>query len=253
MNCSVQVPRGSSVFSDESITRRPTLHSPTISEPETSQLPTISNPFAVSRIIKSSDSSEVGKHPIFTMSSAPPTSGLPPQTWTRQNDSQFFISTDPKLLSVEAVNAAFSRDFVYWTKGPFPEKVLWQMLHGSLSFGVYRQKRNEPGNAYLASTDDIEQIGLARVVTDGATFAYVSDTYVLPEYQGNGLGNWLVACVAETFSKENMPYLRRIMLLTDDERLQKFYGKMLGVGVVGREERADIGRDLVFMCARPHA
>ena len=43
------------------------------------------------------------------------------------------------------------------------------------------------------------------------------------------------------------------MLLTDDERMQRFYAKMFGVKVVGREERKDMGRDLVFMCARPHA
>lgn len=187
------------------------------------------------------------------MSSAPPTSGLASQTWTREKDPEFFISTEPRLLSVEAVSAAFSQDFVYWVKKPFPENVLWQMLHGALSFGVYRHKEAKPGSAYLASPDDVEQIGLCRVITDGATFAYISDTYVLPEYQGNGLGEWLVGCVAETFSKENMPFLRRIMLLTDDERLQKFYGKMLGVSVVGHEKRADMGRDLVFMCARPHA
>ncbi|KAJ5329957.1 Acyl-CoA N-acyltransferase [Penicillium brevicompactum] len=180
------------------------------------------------------------------MSSAPPTSGLPAQTWTRENKPEFIISTEPSLLSVQAVNAAFGRDFIYWIKKPLPEQVLWQMLHGALSFGVYKV---QPGSSI--TPDQTEQIGLCRVATDGATFAYISDTYVLPEYQGHGLGDWLVGCVAETFSKERMPYLRRIMLLTDDERLQKFYGRLLGVGVVGSEKREDIGRDLVFMCARP--
>lgn len=182
------------------------------------------------------------------MSSAPPTSGLPAQTWKRENDPEFIVSTDPSLLSVRAVNAAFDRDFVYWIRKPFPEPVLWQMLHGSLSFGVYKV---QPEGSL--TPDKTEQIGLCRVVTDGATFAYISDTYVLPEYQGHGLGSWLVACVAETFSIERMPHLRRIILLTDEERLQRFYGKMLGVGVVGREKREDMGRDLVFMCARPYA
>lgn len=186
------------------------------------------------------------------MSSAPPTSGLPPRTWTRDNNREFFISTEPKLLSVKAVNAAFDRDFVYWIKGPFPEEVLWQMLHGSLSFGVYRWTQ-PVDDSITPSSENTEQIGLARVVTDGCSFAYLSDTYVLPEYQGHGLGKWLVACVAEIFSKENMPYLRRIMLLTDDERTQKFYADVFGVKVVGREERKDMGRDLVFMCARPYA
>ncbi|CAG7948968.1 unnamed protein product [Penicillium nalgiovense] len=188
------------------------------------------------------------------MASAPPTGGLPPKTWTRDNNREFFISTEPRLLSVKAVNAAFDSDFVYWQKKPFSEEVLWQMLHGALSFGVYRWTQSESVNdSTTPCSENTEQIGLARMVTDGCTFAYLSDVYVLPQYQGSGLGKWLVACVAETFSKENMPYLRRIMLLTDDERMQAFYTKMFGVKVVGREERKDIGRDLVFMCARPHA
>ncbi|KAJ9482299.1 hypothetical protein VN97_g11137 [Penicillium thymicola] len=86
------------------------------------------------------------------------------------------------------------------------------------------------------------------MVTDGCTFVYMSDVYVLPEYQGNGLGKWLVACVAETFSKENMPHLRRVMLPTDDERMQAFYTKVFGVKVVGCEERKGIGRDC--LCVR---
>ncbi|CAG7964397.1 unnamed protein product [Penicillium olsonii] len=178
--------------------------------------------------------------------SAPPTSGLPARTWTRTADSEFIISTEPSLLDVQAVNAAFDSEFIYWIKKPFPEQVLWQMLHGSLSFGVYKVQPGGP-----ITPDRTEHIGLCRVATDGATFAYVSDTYVLPEYQGHGLGEWLITCVAEVFSKANMPYLRRIILLTDDERLQKFYGKLLGVKVVGSEVREDLGRDLVFMCARP--
>ncbi|KAJ5360890.1 hypothetical protein N7517_010081 [Penicillium concentricum] len=189
------------------------------------------------------------------MSSAPPTSGLPPKTWTRDNNREFFISTEPSLLSVKAVNDAFDKDFVYWVSKPFPEKVLWQMLHGSLSFGVYRWTLpiESVNDSTTPCSENTEQIGLARMVTDGCSFAYLSDTYVLPEYQGNGLGKWLVTCITEIFSKENMPYLRRIMLLTDDERMQAFYAKMFGVKVVGREERKDMGRDLVFMCARPHA
>ncbi|KAJ5749283.1 uncharacterized protein N7511_010979 [Penicillium nucicola] len=187
------------------------------------------------------------------MSSAPPTSGLSSQIWTR-DDPEFFVSTDPKYLSVKAVNAAFGQDFVYWVKEPFPEDVLSQMLHGSLSFGVYRRvKPAQVDDSVAPSPEDTEQVGLARVVTDGCSFAYLSDTYVLPQYQGHGLGSWLIGCVAATFSKENMPYLRRIMLLTDDERMQSFYARMFGVKVVGRETRKDMGRDLVFMCARPHA
>lgn len=124
-----------------------------------------------------------------------------------------------------------------------------------MSFGVYRrtlpqQPQSEP---VVLSPDNTEQIGLARMITDGATFGYLSDVYVLPEYQGHGLGRWLIDCVAEVFSTANMPFLRRVMLLTADQRMQDFYNKVFGMKVVGHEERPDIGKNLVYMNARPNS
>ena len=186
------------------------------------------------------------------MSAAPPTATTAPRTWTRPN-SEFFISNDPSLLSIKAVNEAFAQDFLYWGK-PFPEEVLHQMLHSSMSFGVYKDRQAQSVCEPFAPTaESAEQIGLARMVTDGTTFGYLSDVYVLPEYQGHGLGRWLMNCVSEVFSKENMPYLRRIMLLTGDKRMQEFYAKVFGMQVIAHERRPDIGQDLVFMCARPNA
>lgn len=183
----------------------------------------------------------------------PSTATLAPRTWTRDN-SPFFISNDPKFISVKAVNEAFGKDFLYWAK-PFPEHVLHQMLHGSMSFGVYKrlqpaQPQTEPETL---TSENTEQIGLARMITDGISFGYLADTYVLPEYQGDGLGRWLIDCVAEVFSLESMPYLRRIMLLTSGKRLEEFYEQTLGVKVIGHEPRPDIGHDLVFMNAKPIA
>jgi len=39
-----------------------------------------------------------------------------------------------------------------------------------------------------------------------------------------------------------MPYLRRIILLPSYERLQEFYGQILGVEVVGQKERPNTGK-----------
>ncbi|KAJ5989517.1 hypothetical protein N7481_004727 [Penicillium waksmanii] len=186
------------------------------------------------------------------MSFTPPMVSIAPRTWKRDN-SKFFISTDQYLLSVKAVNEAYGREFLYWAK-PFDEDVLRQMLYGCMSFGVYQQiptaqSQDEPEPP---SAENTEQIGLARMITDGVTFGYLTDVYVLPEYQGHGLGRWLIECVSEVFSKENMPHLRRNMLLTSNDRMQEFYADIFdSMKVVGREERKDIGKDLVFMCARP--
>lgn len=127
------------------------------------------------------------------------------------------------------------------------------MLLGSMCFGVYKRTQPQLSKDEPLSTQNTEQVGLARMITDGVSMGYLSDTYVLPEYQGRGLGKWLIDCVAEVFSKENMPFLRRIMLLTSDPRTQEFYGKILGMEVVGHEERPDMGKKLVYMNARPSA
>lgn len=191
--------------------------------------------------------------------SSPLTLLVPPQTWMRDGNTEYVISTDPALLSVPAVNAAFAMDFLYWSK-PFPEEeVLRSVLYSSVNFGVYKRLQPLPHtdpsektdvNNTSIQPDNVEQIGLARMVTDGATFGYLTDVYILPDYQGHGLGRWLMECVVETFSTTKMPHLRRIMLITGDEHVQEFYKKMFGMEVVGHEMREDMGKMLTFMCAR---
>ncbi|KAJ5735278.1 Acyl-CoA N-acyltransferase [Penicillium malachiteum] len=180
-----------------------------------------------------------------------PASWITPRTWSRDN-KEFFVSNDPALLSVEAVKEAFASDFIYWANASIPDDALRQMLYGSMSFGVYKRTQSQ-GNTAPSSTKNTEQIGLARMMTDGVSFAYLSDVYVLPQYQGKGLGTWLIDCVAEIFSKENMPYLRRIMLFTGDPRTEEMYTNVFDMRVLGHEERPDFPHGLNFLCARPNA
>ena len=68
------------------------------------------------------------------------------------------------------------------------------------------------------------------MITDYVTFAYLTDVYVLDEYQGWGLGSWLIGCVQEFF--ESMPHLRRSMLVTGSEWAQRYYEKRMKMGKV---------------------
>jgi GNAT superfamily N-acetyltransferase len=52
-----------------------------------------------------------------------------------------------------------------------------------------------------------------RLVTDGATFAWLSDVVVLPAHRGRGLGKQLVAAVVR--SQEEIG-IRRVLLATAD-------------------------------------
>lgn len=105
------------------------------------------------------------------------------------------ISTDPTRLDIDAMHAYLTRS--YWSPG-IPRDVVERAARGSLCFGVYQGGR---------------QVGLARVVTDHATFAYLCDVYVLEEHRGKGLSKWLMR---EVMAHPALTGARRVMLGTRD-------------------------------------
>ena len=116
----------------------------------------------------------------------------------------FCISTDPARLDIQAMHEYLSRS--YWAEG-IPRDVVAKSVESSLCFGLF---------------DGSRQIGLARVITDRATFAYLCDVYVLEEYRGRGLGKWLMDAVQ---SHPDLQNLRRFILLTRDaHRLYEKFG-----------------------------
>lgn len=68
-----------------------------------------------------------------------------------------------------------------------------------------------------------ELLGLARVVSDGATIAYLQDVLVRPELQREGVGRSLVQAALEPFAG-----CRQKVLLTDDEPRQRAFYESLG-------------------------
>jgi len=58
-----------------------------------------------------------------------------------------------------------------------------------------------------------DQVGLACVITDSATYAYLCDVYVLEAHSGKGLAKWLMQCV---MALPAWPGLRRFSLATRD-------------------------------------
>lgn len=111
----------------------------------------------------------------------------------------FVICTDPSWLDVDAVHAFLTR--CYWSPG-IPRAVVAKALAHSLCFGVYAM---DGGVRH--------QIGLARVISDFATYAYLCDVYVLEAYRGRGLGAWLMETVV---AHPELQGLRRFCLFTRD-------------------------------------
>ncbi|EPS30785.1 hypothetical protein PDE_05737 [Penicillium oxalicum 114-2] len=187
-----------------------------------------------------------------------------PRRWHKSPG--FLISTDKLLLSPSAINEAFDSEIVYWAK-PVPEDVLQTMIQNSFCLGVYEIvpatttatntngtgtgtdtgiSQTDPSttvsNCKINPRQTLKQIGFARLVGDMVTFAYVTDLYVLSEYQGQGLGGWLIDCIGEMLGE--MPYLRWAMLRTSMEQSQRAYEKRLGMQVL---VSGDIGQGPVMM------
>lgn len=116
----------------------------------------------------------------------------PVRAWTRK---EFAVSTDRTRLDIDAIHAYLSRS--YWSEG-IPREIVERSIRGSLCFGLY-------GPA--------GQIGFARAISDGATFAYLADVFVLELFRGQGLGTWLLTCI---MAHPSLQHLRRWQLLTRD-------------------------------------
>jgi ribosomal protein S18 acetylase RimI-like enzyme len=140
-----------------------------------------------------------------------------------------FISTDVSLLPLQTLHDAFASDTFYWAN-PLPDEVLQQTLQNSLCFGLYEGQHRQLADT--SSRESLKLVGFARAVTDFTTFVYLTDVWVDPKQQGKGLGRWMVQCVQEII--EEMPYLRRSMLLTRSwEQSVPFYEKLMDMTVLG--------------------
>ena len=112
-----------------------------------------------------------------------------------QRYGEFLITTDTSRLDLSGTHRFLSRS--YWA-ADIPREVVARALNNSLCFGLY---------------DGEKQIGMARVISDYATFAYVADMFVLEQYRGRGLSK---ALMTAAMSHPHLQGLRRWTLATRD-------------------------------------
>ncbi len=108
---------------------------------------------------------------------------------------EYCISTDRRKLDVEAIHSYLTSS--YWSPG-IPRSTVEKALSNSICFGLYH---------------GANQVGLTRVITDTATYAYLCDVYILEEHRGKDLGKWLMQNV---LSHPDLQGLRRFTLATRD-------------------------------------
>ena len=104
---------------------------------------------------------------------------FPSQSWQQ---ADFLISTDPDKFKAAVVHRYLSEES-YWSPGVSLAEVQ-RRIEYALCFGVY-------ACGETAET----QIGFARIISDFTSFAYLCDVFILAEYQGQGLGQWLISCI----------------------------------------------------------
>ncbi len=105
------------------------------------------------------------------------------------------VTTDPARLDLDMIHGFLTQS--YWAKG-IPRAVVERALRHSLCFGAFEGDR---------------QVGFTRVISDFATYAYVSDVFVLPSHRGHGVGTRLMAAV---MAHPDLQGLRRWTLFTRD-------------------------------------
>ena len=112
--------------------------------------------------------------------------------------TSYEFSSDPARLDVDRVHKWLS-EHAYWALGRSRE-VQEAAVAGSRNYGMYE-------------TPTGRQVAYARVVTDGATFAWLCDVIVDPAVRGLGVGMRLVEGVVTDLETTG---IKRTLLKTDD-------------------------------------
>jgi GNAT superfamily N-acetyltransferase len=111
--------------------------------------------------------------------------------------SDYRLSEDPADLDMDRVVHWISTD-AYWAKGRTRE-VVERSFANAFPVGLYA-----PGG---------QQVAVARIVSDLATFAWLCDVYVEPGHRGRGLGTTLADWSVSWAGRHG---IKRVILATLD-------------------------------------
>jgi len=96
--------------------------------------------------------------------------------WRKDN---YLISDDRTRMDIGAIHALL--DATYWAAGRSLAAVE-KSVANSLCFGLFHEQK---------------QVGFARVVTDGAVFAWLCDVVLEQSHRNRGVGSWMMEAVLE--------------------------------------------------------
>lgn len=113
-----------------------------------------------------------------------------------RNEDGLLFSTDRACLDIDLIHDFLRRES-YWVPG-IRHEFVERAIANSICFGVYDAER---------------QLAFARVVTDGAGFAWLADVFVVGTGRGRGIGKRLIGFV---LAHPDLQHIRRFMLATRD-------------------------------------
>jgi len=113
-----------------------------------------------------------------------------------KTEDQLLFSTDRSRLDIDAIHAFLSTES-YWVPG-IRREFVERAIETSLCFAIF---------------DGPRQLAFARVITDGAGFAWLADVFVVADARGQKLGERLIDFV---LAHPDLQRIRRFMLATRD-------------------------------------
>jgi GNAT superfamily N-acetyltransferase len=108
----------------------------------------------------------------------------------RALENGYELDDDRSRIDLDAVHAFLTES--YWAEGRPRGEVERLVREAQRVVGLYK---------------DGAQIGFCRCASDGVSFAYLADVYVLPEHRGRGLGVELVREMVEGGPYSNVKWL----------------------------------------------
>ncbi|MGD8454808.1 MAG: GNAT family N-acetyltransferase [Anaerolineales bacterium] len=116
---------------------------------------------------------------------------------------EFLITDNQSAADIDFVHTSLNS--TYWAENRTRE-VVEKSLEKSVLLSLFKGE---------------EQIGFTRIVSDEATFAWISDVFVHPDHRGKGLGVWLMEC---TMAHPVMDVTLQILATKDAQGLYEKFG-----------------------------
>ncbi len=113
-----------------------------------------------------------------------------------QRRGDYLVTDDLSRMDVPRIHRWLSAE-AYWALGRSLEDVA-ESLRQSRTYGVLQAG---------------QQVAVARLITDGVTFAYLCDVFVAESSRNQRIGSWLLSCVLADLRGSG---IRQILLATRD-------------------------------------